>query len=75
MIGTIHDDERDALALMLACLGGDGEAGKVIGDNCDLAGVLAVVTGIALGVLTQAEGLDGAREWLEFFQRQAARAG
>jgi len=70
---TIHDDGRDAIALIRACLDGDTAAAKVIHDNCDLGGVLAVVTGIAVQALIGDEGEDSAREWLDRLQRDIQR--
>jgi hypothetical protein len=67
---TIHDDGRDAIALIRACLDDDITAAKVICDNCDLEGVLAIMTGIAAEGLTGTKGEDGAREWLDRMQRQ-----
>lgn len=69
---TIHDDARDAIALIRACLDGDAEAAEVIQGNCDLAGVLAITTGIAAEALTQARGEAGARKWLDRTQRQGS---
>jgi hypothetical protein len=69
---TIRDDARDSLALIRACLDDDIDAAEVIHGNCDLHGVLGIVTGIAAQGLVQARGEDGAREWLDRMQRRAA---
>lgn len=67
---TIHDDARDAIALIRACVDDDHAAAQVIHDNCDLGGVLAIITGMAVGALLDKYGEDGAREWLDRMQRK-----
>jgi hypothetical protein len=71
---TIRDDARDGLALIRACLDDDIDAAEVIYDNCDLAGVLGIVTGIAAQELIRTMGEPGAREWLIRMQRQEGTA-
>jgi hypothetical protein len=56
-----NDDTRDAIALIRACLDDDTEAAEVITGNCDLGGVLAVVTGLAAEGLVCIKGEAGAR--------------
>jgi hypothetical protein len=68
---TIHDDARDAIALIRACLDDDIAAARVIHDNCDLGGVLMIVTGMAAEGLARIYGEHGAREWLDRMQRRA----
>jgi hypothetical protein len=67
---SIHDDTRDALAMLRACFDGDVEGAYAIGDNCDLMGVLAIICGITAGALIEARGEDGARAWLDRQQRR-----
>jgi len=67
---AVRDDARDALALIRACLDDDADAAMVIYDNCDLTGVLGIVTGIAADGLIRIEGEDGAREWLDRMRRR-----
>jgi hypothetical protein len=61
---TIHDDTRDAIALLTACINDDTDAATVIHQNCDLDGVLAIITGIAISALVEQHGEDGTREML-----------
>ncbi len=69
---TIRDDARDALALIRACLDDAADAAMVIYDNCDLRGVLGILSGITAQGLILGKGEDGAREWLDRMQRRAA---
>lgn len=69
---TIHDDARDALALIRACLDDDADAAMAIYDNCDLRGVLGILSGITAEGLVLGKGEDGARGWLDRMQRRAA---
>ena len=69
---TIHDDARDAIALIQACLDDDVAARKVIHENCDERGVLMIMTGVAAQGLVLIHGEDGAREWLNRMRRQEA---
>jgi hypothetical protein len=73
MIDTaIQDDARDGMALIRACLNDDADAAQIIYDNCDLAGVLGIVTGVAAQGLIALYGEDGARGWVDRMQRHAA---
>jgi hypothetical protein len=67
---TVHDDARDAVALIRACLDDDIDAAKTIRDNCDLGGVLAIMTGLAAQAIVSLDGETGARKWLDHIQRQ-----
>jgi hypothetical protein len=67
---TIHDELRDGLALIRACLDNDVAAAEVISNNCDLVRVLSIVTGIAVQALIDSKGEDGTRAWLDRWQHE-----
>ncbi len=73
---AIHDDARDAIAYLRACINDDIESAEVIQNNCDLEGVLAIVAGMLAGWLVDEGGKDGALVLLDrMLRRNLGRSG
>lgn len=69
---AIHDDTRDALALLLACLNEDEGAEELIAANCNMRGVLAIMTSMTVGAFVESFGEDGARKEIKRAIRKEA---